>query len=164
MGTQKKEINMFKKRLESGRSMVEMLGVLAIIGVLSIGGIAGYTMSMRRHRANQVVDALNKYAVILYGVCQQKVMDQEAKYVINNGKTFTYCDNSNLPSYENTDLHPISEISKFDAIEVKMSLDPPVVWMEPYFHDPAICKTTASITGYTSGPCQPYLSVEFKMN
>ena len=29
-------------KLESGRSMVEMLGVLAIIGVLSIGGIAGY--------------------------------------------------------------------------------------------------------------------------
>ena len=28
---------------ESGRSMVEMLGVLAIIGVLSVGGIAGYT-------------------------------------------------------------------------------------------------------------------------
>ena len=27
---------------QSGRSMVEMLGVLAIIGVLSIGGIAGY--------------------------------------------------------------------------------------------------------------------------
>lgn len=27
---------------ESGRSMVEMLGVLAIIGVLSVGGIAGH--------------------------------------------------------------------------------------------------------------------------
>ena len=34
------------KKLESGRSMVEMLGVLAIIGVLSIGGISGYTLSM----------------------------------------------------------------------------------------------------------------------
>ena len=43
---------MIKKKNESGRSMVEMLGVLAIIGVLSIGGIAGYTMSMDRHRAN----------------------------------------------------------------------------------------------------------------
>ena len=26
---------------ESGRSMVEMLGVLAVVGVLSVGGIAG---------------------------------------------------------------------------------------------------------------------------
>ena len=35
---------MFNKKSQSGRSMVEMLGVLAIIGVLSIGGIAGYTL------------------------------------------------------------------------------------------------------------------------
>ena len=49
---------------ESGRSMVEMLGVLAIIGVLSIGGIAGYTMAMNRYRANEVIDAASKMAVI----------------------------------------------------------------------------------------------------
>ena len=29
-----------------GRSMIEMLGVLAIIGVLSVGGIAGYSKAM----------------------------------------------------------------------------------------------------------------------
>ena len=49
------------KKLESGRSMVEMLGVLAIIGVLSVGGIAGYSLSMRRHRANQIVALLCIY-------------------------------------------------------------------------------------------------------
>ena len=42
---------------ESGRSMVEMLGVLAIIGVLSIGGISGYTMAMNRYKANEVINA-----------------------------------------------------------------------------------------------------------
>ena len=42
-----------KLKNESGRSMVEMLGVLAIIGVLSVGGIAGYKMAMRKHRANE---------------------------------------------------------------------------------------------------------------
>lgn len=51
-------------KIESGRSMVEMLGVLAIIGVLSIGGIAGYTMAMNRYRANEIVDAASKVAVI----------------------------------------------------------------------------------------------------
>ena len=30
----------------AGRSMVEMLGVLAIIGVLSVGAIAGYSKAM----------------------------------------------------------------------------------------------------------------------
>ena len=48
---------------ESGRSMVEMLGVLAIIGVLSIGGIAGYTQAMRRYRANEVLNAISMLAV-----------------------------------------------------------------------------------------------------
>ena len=41
------------KKAEHGRSMVEMLGVLAVIGVLSIGGIAGYTLGMNKYRANQ---------------------------------------------------------------------------------------------------------------
>ena len=48
---------MTKLNQESGRSMVEMLGVLAIIGVLSIGGIAGYTMAMNRYKANEVINA-----------------------------------------------------------------------------------------------------------
>ena len=55
-----------KRTNESGRSMVEMLGVLAIIGVLSIGGIAGYSMAMNRYRANEALDVATKYAVILY--------------------------------------------------------------------------------------------------
>ena len=49
---------------EYGRSMIEMLGVLAIIGVLSIGGLAGYTMAMNRHRANVVSDYVSRCVVI----------------------------------------------------------------------------------------------------
>ncbi len=49
---------------QSGRSMVEMLGVLAIIGVLSIGGIAGYTMAMNRYKANEILAAAAQVAVI----------------------------------------------------------------------------------------------------
>ena len=52
---------------EQGRSMVEMLGVLAIIGVLSVGGIAGYTSAMNKHRANETVDCLMKRAIIVSG-------------------------------------------------------------------------------------------------
>lgn len=52
------------KKIESGRSMVEMLGVLAIIGVLSIGGIAGYTMAMNRYRANEIIDVASKLSVV----------------------------------------------------------------------------------------------------
>ena len=44
------------KKLESGRSMIEMLGVLAIIGVLSVGGIAGYSKAMNKFKTNKVAD------------------------------------------------------------------------------------------------------------
>ena len=50
---------------ESGRSMVEMLGVLAIIGVLSVGGIAGYTMAMRNYKANEAANAIAMLAIAI---------------------------------------------------------------------------------------------------
>ena len=52
------------KKLQQGRSMIEMLGVLAIIGVLSIGGLAGYTMAMNRHRANTILDYVSRCVVV----------------------------------------------------------------------------------------------------
>jgi len=45
------------KNNESGRSMIEMLGVLAIIGVLSVGGIAGYSKAMMKYRINKSLGA-----------------------------------------------------------------------------------------------------------
>ena len=44
---------------ECGRSMVEMLGTLAIIGVLSIGGITGYSYGMDKYRANETINDIN---------------------------------------------------------------------------------------------------------
>ena len=41
---------------QAGRSMIEMLGVLAIIGVLSVGGIAGYSKAMNKFKTNKVAD------------------------------------------------------------------------------------------------------------
>ena len=58
------------KKIESGRSMIEMLGVLAIVGVLSIGGLAGYQMAMNRYRAS----ALSDYASRCVVVAQTKTM------------------------------------------------------------------------------------------
>lgn len=46
-------------RNELGRSMVEMLGVLAIIGVLSVGGIAGYKTALNKYRANEVAQVVS---------------------------------------------------------------------------------------------------------
>jgi len=45
---------------QSGRSMVEILGVLAIIGVLSVGGIAGYSKAMTKINANKLLLEVNE--------------------------------------------------------------------------------------------------------
>ena len=51
---------------ESGRSMVEMLGTLAIIGVLSIGGIMGYSYAVDKYRANETINDINLRFVDLH--------------------------------------------------------------------------------------------------
>ena len=64
------------KKLESGRSMIEMLGVLAIIGVLSVGGIAGYSKAMNKFKTNKVADNVSMIVAnvkTLYA--QQKTYD-----------------------------------------------------------------------------------------
>lgn len=47
------------KTNENGRSMIEMLGVLAIVGILSVGGIAGFNKAMTKHKLNQAIEEYN---------------------------------------------------------------------------------------------------------
>ena len=54
-----------KQPIEHGRSMVEMLGVLAVVGVLSIGGVVGYSYGMDKYYAGQTVQAISLRAVDL---------------------------------------------------------------------------------------------------
>lgn len=54
---------MKKLQNESGRSMVEMLGVLAVIGVLSVGGIAGYKMAVERIKINAALSLIDRFMV-----------------------------------------------------------------------------------------------------
>lgn len=44
---------------QKGRSMVEMLGVLAIIGVLSVGGISGYSKAMAKFKLTKAQDQIS---------------------------------------------------------------------------------------------------------
>ena len=54
-----------KKSYQSGRSMIEMLGVLAIIGVLSIGSIAAYSKAMLSYRLNRQSEQLNDVMIAI---------------------------------------------------------------------------------------------------
>ena len=48
--------------VQSGRSMIEMLGVLAIVGVLSVGGIAGYSKAMMKFKINKIAAQVSQIA------------------------------------------------------------------------------------------------------
>ena len=52
-----------------GRSMIEMLGVLAIIAVLSVGGIAGYGKAMEKFKLTK---ALDDYSMLINGLIEYK--------------------------------------------------------------------------------------------
>lgn len=47
---------------EQGRSMVEMLGVLAIIGVIAVGALAGYAQAILKFRTTQTADEIQTLA------------------------------------------------------------------------------------------------------
>ena len=82
---------------QCGRSMIEMLGVLAIIGVLSVGGIAGYSKAMETIKSNQQREAI---AELLYKMVEIKsLLDRnmetqhlvEVMYALNEmPKNYTY--------------------------------------------------------------------------
>ena len=133
-----------KKKLESGRSMVEMLGVLAIIGVLSIGGIAGYTLSMRRYRANQIIDMANKYALIVYGACQKALLDGDISAL--NGPCINL---KPYPTFAESGLGTIADATKieFGSISDADYSDGSFnVRIDVTFQDNEICKTVKNIT------------------
>ncbi len=45
--------------VQCGRSMIEMLGVLAIIGVLSVGGIQGFSKAMETYQSHKQLEQIN---------------------------------------------------------------------------------------------------------
>ena len=60
---------------ESGRTMTEMLGVLVIMGILSLGGIAGYRYGMNKYKANETIAELSLYVV---DIATQMINDESA--------------------------------------------------------------------------------------
>ncbi len=143
-----------KRTNESGRSMVEMLGVLAIIGVLSVGGIAGYTMAMNRYRSNEIIDMANKLAVVAFSARETYAamhngdsngftppsLTTSGLYTSDkiNGATFTALTNpaSFFTDTECTDVADTTE----SARSVKMEIN---------FDTENVCKAAASTLGTT---------------
>lgn len=69
------------KNNQIGRSMVEMLGVLAIIGVLSVGGIAAYSKAMEKYNLNKLRD---QFFQIVHNLTTAVASGQETTQLANN--------------------------------------------------------------------------------
>ena len=59
--------------MESGRTMVEILAVLAIMGVLTLGAVMGYRYAIDKLNANDIIDGVNKRAAV---AAPQRVLHQ----------------------------------------------------------------------------------------
>ena len=81
-----------KKVCELGRSMVEMLGVLAIIGVLSVGGIAGYSKAMMKYKLNQHMQQISE----LFYIVVSKVSENFFTKSVENTDTAELLNKLNL--------------------------------------------------------------------
>ena len=69
------------KNFEKGRSMIEMLGVLAIVGVLSVGGIAGYSKAMEKWKADRLIyEYSNLILGLLANAGEFRNMSKTAEY------------------------------------------------------------------------------------
>ena len=82
------------KQNQFGRSMIEMLGVLAIIGVLSVDGIAGYSKAMEQFRINK---AISEYSYLIYGMLEH--LDDFKKTttgMTENAEVFTVAESLSL--------------------------------------------------------------------
>ena len=66
-----------EKHHELGRSMVEMLGTLAIMGVLIIGGIAGYNYAITKHHADTLFAEAKMNAVQVAGLALTHGLPEE---------------------------------------------------------------------------------------
>ena len=92
--------------ISSGRSMVEMLGVLAIIGVLSVGVMSGYSKAMLKYKLNRQTEQIGS------------ILD----YVLINSDKFNH----------DTSIAFISLLYKLNAIPVEMIRED---WIYGYVYD-----------------------------
>ena len=95
--------------------MIEMLGVLAIIAVLTVGGIAGYSKAMKKYQANKVVGE-----IIQVLVKWKELSENESLYNLydlddETRKTLGLC----LPSAENCGKYqrtPVGDIEIYGPV------------------------------------------------
>lgn len=117
------------KKVSKGRSMIEMLGVLAIIGVLSVGGLIAYSYAMHKSKINKMLAS----------------MDLTAVSILTKFNSFTIPDGGFeiTTLKDQLELDPVNPFDSENTVEIKLYKS------DSYFNEPGISFTYPSITKRT---------------
>ena len=88
-----------RKDLQNGRSMLEMLGVLAIVGVLTVGGFSLVSKVNTNNQINTVVEEISSFARKIRVVSRDYSEDSDGTFLkyICKGKAYPDTMECNLP-------------------------------------------------------------------
>ena len=127
---------------QSGRSMVEMLGVLAIIGVLSVGVIAGYSKAMTKYKLNRQAEQISRlmnimtqyqhewkftegvnlapYYIKMNAIDPNMLHKGNSSYLYDSFNNRISLQNNNAPSFNELLLHMRvdNQSSRFDIVKM----------------------------------------------
>ncbi len=81
------------QQIQTGRTMTEMLGVLFVIGLLSLAVLFGFTYAVDKYHANETVNEIRSRAAdVIYNTLHHDKMfvGSEWKSVAHNGKPISY--------------------------------------------------------------------------
>ena len=136
-------------KTERGRSMVEMLGVLTIMGLVGMVGVKMYTNAMNKHRANELIYEAQKRATM---VAMQITSGQENLSVANftNPTGYTFGVEKN-PNNENQFNITITGVDSKVCEHMKTAVGPATpIRVISEFCDKLTFNNDLSTTGYTS--------------
>ena len=95
---------------QRGRSMVEMLGVLAIVGVLSVGGVYGYGVASKKIKANEL---LHQASINAVQIASQIATGKESGFGLENFGTSN--GTFNQPTYDKSTGKFTMKITDMDS-------------------------------------------------
>ncbi len=136
-------MNKSQKKSENGRSMVEMLGVLTVMGVLSVTGIAAYNNAMNRYRANELLHTLSLFAI---SASQSRLLGNPL-FVEETAFSFPITVENNCLEYNNCFMAKISQLPSPICQQIKNQ-----DWNVPF---------KIEINGKENGTCQSENEISF---
>lgn len=136
----------YRQRHESGRSMVEMLGVLAIMGVISMAMITGYNVAFLRYRAGELMDDVSLRSVSY--VLQMEVLDNPKSGTLLNSGEFGEKTRTGQPAKAQV----ATNTDHFEVIVENVPADVCKVVLTNYTHPIAMrVKTGGTTADYNAG-------------